>query len=303
MQSPTRTARYLFCLGFLSLAACTTTVEIVTDDVEPHLVITGALCNRATTHIITVASTGPYFSPELPENLRGAEVQINGVSLETNQNGIFYTKSDFMPVPGETYRLDVYIDFDRDGRPECYSATTTVPEVHVLDSINLAMLFPKKTINPPWFIVGSFRDSPGEDYYGAALYVNSHNYSNRLLRYYVHNLNDYGREGQYVQFPIMEWIISKELPWDNANTFPLYQGDVLTVELQTLSKEFYEFLSVAKEEVSQQVPLFSGPRGNVRGNISGGALGVFGSYTVSRASTVIPSCSGMPVREDATRNE
>jgi hypothetical protein len=145
--------------------------------------------------------------------------------------------------------------------------------------------------------MAGFQDTPGEDYYGAALWINDVLYSNRILRYYIHTLNNYTQDGAFIHYPIPEWIITRTLTWDNGETFNLFSGDVLTVELQTLSKEYYLFLQEAKIEKNQHFPLFSGPRGNVTGNISGGALGIFGSYASSRKSVTLPECPGLPVRD------
>lgn len=290
-----------FCAAALlavAATACMAELKIDTDAMEPQLVITGAITTRNAIQTVTVATSTNYFTSTLPTNIPATSVTINGDSLITAGDGIFYTKESMAGVPGQRYDLEVKIDFDKDGVDEVYTASAVMPPVHSLDTLTLEPLIEKEgQSTPPWFIVAAFQDSPQVNYYGAALYVNGYAYSNRILRYYVHQLNGY-EEGIYVQFPVMEWIIQHELTWDNSSVFEVFAGDVLTVELHTLSPEYYRYLSAVKTEVSQQMPLFSGPRGNCEGNISGGALGVWGAYSVSEASVVVPHAQNMPTREE-----
>ena len=274
---------------------CTEPIELEGDDMKPKLVITGTLSTEPGYQIIEISSTVPYFGTDLPVNIDAARVLLNDMVLIRDAPGIYTTGGNFAAVEGETYVLEVWIDFDGDGQEEYYSATTTVPYGHVLESLSVRSLIPGE-VDVPFILLAGFQDTPGENYYGAALWINDDLYSNRILRYYVHSLNDYSQDGSYIRYPIPEWILTESLVWDNGETYDLYSGDVLTVELQTLSKEYYRFLQEAKIEKNQHFPLFSGPRGNVTGNISGGALGIFGSYAVSRKSAILPKCPGLPER-------
>ena len=273
---------------------CTEAIELKGDDMAPKLVITGMLSTEPGTHTVEISSTAPYFGKELPVNTDATEVRINGEPLRRDAPGIYTTADMFAAEEGQTYLLEVWIDYDRDGQDEYYAATTTVPYVHVLERLSLRSLL---SGDVPFLLMAGFQDTPGENFYGAALWINNVLYSNRILRYYIHTLNDYSQDGGFIHYPIPEWIITKSLTWDNGETYDLFSGDVLTVELQTLSKEYYMFLQAAKIEKNQQFHLFSGPRGNVPGNITGGALGIFGSYASSRKSVVLPECPGLPVRE------
>jgi hypothetical protein len=63
----------------------------------------------------------------------------------------------------------------------------------------------------------------------------------------------------------------------------LLPGDEVTVELNSISSDYSEFLRGAQTESFGSIPLFSGPPANVKGNISNGAIGFFAAYTTSRA--------------------
>jgi hypothetical protein len=285
----------VFFLWLVLFTGCTATMDLESMGMEPKLVITGVLSTDRGSQIVEILATVPYFGKELPENIQAKEVLLNGEPLTWDPSGVYVTKNTFAAEEGKTYKLEVWIDFDNDGALEYYWATTTVPYIHTLEALSLRSILPSGN-DVPFFLMVGFYDTPGEDYYGAALWINNVLYSNRILRYYVHTINDYTQDGEYIRYPIPEWIIMSSLIWDNEQTFDLYAGDVLTVELQTLSKEYYEYLQQAKIEKNQHFPLFSGPRGNVKGNIHGGALGIFGSYASSRKSVVLPECPGLPNR-------
>lgn len=284
---------------FILLAAlftsCTAPMELESLGMKPHLVITGVISTEPGQQAIEISATVPYFGLALPENIRAEEVRLDGELLQWDPSGMYVTDRTFAAEEGKTYLLEVWIDFDNDGEVEYYWATTTVPSIHKLEALSLRSVIPSRN-DVPFILMAGFYDTPGEDYYGAALWINDVLYSNRILRYYVHSLNSYTQDGEYLRYPIPEWIITSSLIWDNQQTFDLYAGDVLTVELQTLSKEYYEYLQQAKIEKNQHFPLFSGPRGNVIGNIQGGALGIFGSCAGSRKSVVLPECPGLPNR-------
>ncbi|HPW78127.1 MAG: hypothetical protein BWX62_00652 [Bacteroidetes bacterium ADurb.Bin037] len=284
----------ILLLLHILLPGCTEPIDLRSEDMEPRLVITGVLSTEPGYQIIEISSTIPYFGTGTPVSLDAREVRLNGELLVRDAPGIYSMGEEFAAEEGKTYVLEVWIDYNQDGQEEYYSATTTVPYIHVLETLSLKSLV---SGNVPFLLMVGFQDTPGEDYYGAALWINDVLYSNRILRYYIHTLNDYSQDGSFIHYPIPEWIITKALPWDNEETFDLFSGDVLTVEMQTLSKEYYKFLEEAKIEKNQQFPLFSGPRGNVSGNISGGALGIFGSYASSRKSVTLPECPGLPDRQ------
>lgn len=290
----------LFSILFLSCLSlyigCTEAVELQSDGMEPALVISGTLSTNPGYQYITIAQTGRYFDLELPYDIDATEVRINGERLSHDGIGTYGLGDYFAAVEGKRYDLEVWIDFDQDGTDEYYTATTTVPYHRDLSALSLEPVLPSSKPNIPFLLVAGIDDQLGEDFYGASLFINDELYSNRILRYSILTLDITAEDGQLLRYPLSDWIIYKSLTWDNGATFDLYCGDVLTVELQTLSKEYFQYLTDAKTEKSQQFPLFSGPRGNVEGNIEG-ALGVFGSYASSRYSVTIPDCDGLPKRE------
>jgi hypothetical protein len=165
--------------------------------------------------------------------------------------------------------------------------------MHILDSVSLHLAI-TTTADPAWSVFAHFQDQPGPNTYGAHLYINDIHYTNRIQRYYVNIFGETTAEGQYINFPV--FFIRQEINWDEDERIGLYTGDTITFELNELNTVYYDFLRAAKREISDGNPLFAGPPANVPGNISGGALGIFGAYTISRQSVILEEKYGFPQR-------
>jgi Domain of unknown function (DUF4249) len=66
----------------------------------------------------------------------------------------------------------------------------------------------------------------------------------------------------------------------------IYPGDTITLEINGITEEYYNFILEAQSEIFYQTPLFSGPPANINSNISNGALGFFTAWSVTRRSLV-----------------
>ena len=279
------------------ISACTERIDITTDNATPRLAITGYITTENGPHKVQVSRTVGYFGSEKPMVYANATVKINNVDLEYDQtDGYYKTDKDFVGIPGETYKLEVWVDFNGDGTDEYYTASTTMPALVQLDSMSLRPMRANRPEGPPWVPFVHFMDVPGPNFYGAHLYINKFQYSSDLTRYFLNFFDDKAAEGQYINFPILEYWIREEIHWINDEIIILRPGDTITIELNLLSPEYFEFLRTAKEELNGGNPLFAGPPANIPGNISGNILGVFGSYTVSRAHTILKSTPDFPSR-------
>ncbi len=68
----------------------------------------------------------------------------------------------------------------------------------------------------------------------------------------------------------------------------VHPGDTVTLELNCIEQEYYDFVIDAQLEIMGNNPLFSGPSANVSTNIDNGALGIFAAYSIQRASSILP---------------
>jgi len=283
-----------YCL--LLLFGCRERIDITTDNAVPQLVITGYVTTDTMAHIITIAQTMGYFGTETPKTYDNAVVTINGEPLHALGAGRYATDEDFFGEPGKTYLLEAYIDKDNNGNPQYYTASTTMPPMHVLDSITLRFFRNDHHGEPAWAIYVNFRDVPNvPNLFGAHLYVNSEKYSNKLRRYFLNFFDESAADGQYIRF--FTYILRHEMRWDiEEHFFKIYTGDTLTLEFNMLDRTYFNYIQAAKAEVSGSNPVFAGPPANVPCNIQGGALGIFGAYTTSRKSLIITDKYGFPIR-------
>jgi hypothetical protein len=72
---------------------------------------------------------------------------------------------------------------------------------------------------------------------------------------------------------------------DNIRYMPQY-GDTITLELSTITKEFFWFLYEANQARGFQTPVTGTIPGNPHGNISNGAMGFFATYGTFRKSCI-----------------
>ena len=172
-----------------------------------------------------------------------------------------------------------------------------MPAMHILDSVSLRLISSSTSDGPVWSVFAHFQDQPGPNTYGAHLYINDIQYTNRIQRYYVNIFGETAAEGQYINFPV--FFIRNELSWDDEDKIHLYTGDTITFELNELNETYYDFIRSAQREIGGGNPLFTGPPANVPGNISGGALGIFGAYTISRQAVILEDEYGFPQRPEA----
>ena len=286
------------------IPSCTEPIDLTNDGMKPKLVVTCILTDTlieenihrvVSENRVVLQRTTPFFGGEFVVSIADAKVWINGELLPMMSPGL-YAQADFCAIPGETYTLEIYYDMNGDGIEEYYTATTIVPQKCRLDSVALVPLMVHGDYYA--FLNLYFPGSAGENYFGAKLNNEGDEkvFSTRILRYSLFQFDVFSKEEEY-QSLMADWFISKEMSYDNETKYYLYAGDTLSVTLESLSKEYHRFIEVAKIELSPHTPLFSGPRSDVPSNITGGALGIFGSYTASRATVVLPQ-EGLPKRAE-----
>ena len=67
----------------------------------------------------------------------------------------------------------------------------------------------------------------------------------------------------------------------------LMPGDTVTLELNSIDLDYYNFIVDAQLEIMGNNPLFSGPAANVRSNIDNQGKGIFTAYPVQRVSAIL----------------
>jgi len=165
-----------------------------------------------------------------------------------------YKTSAMRGVPGRTYTLSAIVD------GITYTAVSTMPVKVPYDSLGLKEVaaFDGPQLYPTVF----YRDPAGTgNYYRAVRYVN--------------NIPDgelYIESDEFIDGKAREAILFNG-PDDDEELLP---GDVVSVEMQCIDKQMYEYL-LEREEADGNSQ--SAAPANPTGNISNGGLGYFSAHT------------------------
>jgi len=275
---------YIWIIGLiLAIAAgCTEKIDIELDDSYERLVIYGTITNDIGTHYIDLSSTTSYYYNQAPPPVTGAEVGIsddqgNSVALTETAPGRYATPPLYFAVPGRTYTLDIRLKEDINGINH-YTATAEMKSIDPIDSIGLIS-------HPDWGEKGFYevtcyyQDPPTKDYYMFNIFKNDEMLTDTLSDVFVSSDDFYN--GSYTNGIGVGYLDqSKEREM-------LSSGDTVTFQGCKITEDYYNFVVSLQAETGFQTPLFSGPPANVKGNISGGAVGYFAAYSVSYSSTVL----------------
>jgi len=143
-----------------------------------------------------------------------------------------------------------------------------------LDSIGLEWL-------PQWevFEVQCYAwDPPTEDFYMFDIYRNEIHITDTISEKFV--IDDRLYNGSYTNGIGVGYL------WPEKPDEDIQPGDTISLRLGRISKEHYYYVVDVQTETGYQNPLFGGPPANIKGNISDGAIGFFGTFSVLYASTV-----------------
>jgi hypothetical protein len=278
------------------LAACTEPFHIDTDDSPPVIVIYSELVDTLKHQEVMVSRSSPYFADEPNVGISGAQVIIQSSGNETYSfvendtlPGLYYSRDKFSARAGLTYSLTVKVDFDGNGIPDQYEASTTILPPVSIDSLTIepVELFGHK--NHILYI--HFNDySPEEKnyYLFRLIYNDTLKYNEKLSNYMISNdalFNGQSVKGNLGRF---DDISEREKDTEEArkNSTYLQQGDVLTAELSMIPEEFFYFINQSQREKSGENPMFGGPASNIVTNISNGGVGYFTGYCTTRTNIV-----------------
>lgn len=255
----------LACL--VVLTACQKEIDINFHTVDPLFVIEGRVTNELTEVLIT--QTKDMDDVPQWEGYADAVVTVtddsgHAESLSYTYNGWFYSTSGFIGEPGKTYVLTV------ETGDEVFTSTSTMSGVASLDNFYFRWLevMNEKVV----FCSLVMTDIPDEEnYYCYRVYRNGYSY-----RWGV--FHDRGNDGQEITMDIYcmtkkKADENKEEDWDDI----LYEGDQISVELQTIDRRTYDYLySLELSESTHYNPI---------DNFTGGCLGYFAAYSTVREYT------------------
>lgn len=264
---------FIFILLLTALFSCEDIIEIDLNSADPQIVIDAAVTDQPGPYTVKISKTGDYFKPSVFPVVSGAVVQTAddaGFSemLQESEPGIYQTES-LQGTPGRAYTLTVIAEGEE------YTAVSCMPEAVQIDSLRYNYQ-PGGGFGPEgekgYRLHIHFTDRAGTgDYYRLKIYQND----KLVLGYFLYN--DKFTDGNSFDYNDFEDYL-----------FDL--NDTLRVELLTIDKSAYDYYETLKNIIAaggDDMPMTQAAPANPNTNLSNGALGYFGAYTVRTDSIII----------------
>ncbi|MDR2886683.1 MAG: DUF4249 domain-containing protein [Bacteroidales bacterium] len=264
----------------LQLFSCTERIDLPLDGNDMKLVVEGTITTNTATVLLTQTTGYSYNQP--PPPVTGAHVVIDDgetlIEFAEPFPGVYQPAHNFYGIEGKTYTLKINLAAPINGIDK-FTATSYMNYAVKLDSAAIDFLSHYRD-SGLWQVKCWLQDTPLSDYYRIILRKNGEDITSGIGRWII--TDDTFFNGQYLSGVTVAYLNPDE------EYEKLVSGDILDVELYTISREYYNFITDAKSELFGSNPLFSGPGANIRGNISGGAVGFFAAYPISIATVTVP---------------
>ena len=263
---------------------CTEKIDIKLDSTYIRLIVDARITTDTTKQTVILTKTASYYDNSAPIPVTGAVITIddgtNTISFAENplNPGVYETPNNVYGVVGKIYNLTIKnVDVQNTGIKQVYNATTTIYPPVKLDSVQAVYNIKRDNYRLYTF----FKDPPEKNYYVFDVYKNGVLQTDSLNE--VRFFNDALINGNYIYgLPIGRFVNPSDSLGDFGKKYSL-----LTVELRSVSEDYYNFLVGVQAAMAPQIPLFSGPPANVKGNINNGAFGFFLGYSSTRISMYV----------------
>ncbi len=259
----------IFFSLIILLTSCETVIEIDLDYMKPKLVIEGVINDFEDHCIIQLSKTTDYFNQKTNPTVSDAVITL------TDNAGAVVKFNEIEPgkYSGESGQVKSRIEYSLNifTEGELYVAEATIPQKVNIDSLT-CLYNPESIFYEVGYVVSCHFSDPGE----------SHNF----YRLKTYNINDgtKARNSKDLYNDDISNGKNVELKW----SYDAYQqSDTVIVELYTLDEKTYDYyktlfpISGGDDMMSLTNPA------NPNTNISNGALGYFGAYTISRDTIII----------------
>jgi hypothetical protein len=284
---------YLLPFTFYLLPSCTEEIDLKLRTSGVRLVVEGGISFDTIAHRVILSTTMPYFSSnndipfvsdaivsitEYDENMN-LTGRVFILQERDTLKGHYFTNPDVYGKQRHYYRLDIS-NVNIAGQKEFTALAHFPPIADRIDSIrvvwgqNLLMLMllgiapDTASIRTGWNIEVFANDPPGANFYAMIVYKNGNPINDTLTRMLLlDNQMIAQSEIGLVGLP-MAYI--SDSSWAAAE-----EGDVIELEIRAVSQDYYRFIHEFGTVYGGQNPMFGGAPANVRGNVSGGAIGYF----------------------------
>jgi hypothetical protein len=271
----------LISLAFMALllSSCQEEIDLELNDSFTRLVVEGNITTDSAQQKIMLSTSSSYFSNEKAPIVSGAQIQVFDGNQsypyveDPNNPGTYYSQQILKGNPGTRYELKIdNVDLG-EGENASYTATETMKVPMIVDSI---YAIPTEFFGIQGYRVFGFAQEPPTvgDFYMWRYYVNGKLVTDTLSKLTFGS--DELLNGNYVQ-NLELGFFDEGLP-----------GDTLTVETNTITEEYYNFIISFIIETIFSGGGFSGPPANIKTNLDNGAVGYFNTEARSSISIVLP---------------
>ncbi len=271
----------------LILSGCEEIMDIQFEgDSQKTLVVEGQITSDTMAHQVVLSWTADFFKKPPRDMVTGANLTLTDgektVHFAETQPGIYQTPPDVYGEAGKTYTLHISLP---DGRR--FEASEPMKYCTDFDSIaqsdNYNHGFAGFEIYGYDLLFYGYEPEPVGDQYMFLLYFNDTLLSDTLNEAVF--ASDEFVNGRYIRDLTTHFIAEDEFTGDSMK---------VTLEMQSLSKDYYEYLTGLMLETFWRGTPWDGPPANVSGNITNGARGYFRAADIKRKSRTFYA---MPRRE------
>ena len=262
----------LCILGLTMLSSCEEVIEIELKDPDPMFVIEGMVSDGNAPVEVRISQTKKFYDDNSFQGVSGAVVWIgddagNQALLAEISRGI-YQSLFLRGIPGRQYFLRVSI------QDQLFTSSSTMPFKVPIDTLyTQEKKYPGKTYLMPFV---RFQDPPETtNFYRFRLFINGD---------FVKTVDvekDEFKNGLSIQKGV--YYFGNEENETTEDDLGLKRGDTLTLEMQCIDREVFNFFFSLQQTLNQDV---AAP-GNPIHNLQGGALGYFSAYTSEKKTLVV----------------
>ena len=264
-------------------SACTEDYDAKLDSSFSRLVVQGSISNTKKPHQVSLTKSADYFSTSPAPRVSGATVTIsdgeNNFTLTEISNGLYQTDS-IAGEPGKTYTLTIDIN------GEYYEASCYLNYCPPIDSINFGYydLSDYDIVDSSASILlNALEPETPDNFYMWNVYRNGILETDTLNENYFSD--DLFINGYYMYDVEVGWLRNAEV------------GDTVTLEMLSITKEYFDYLSQILSVTDWNMGPFGGPPANPNGNIkevnennnkNDDPLGFFLAYSTFLITDTIP---------------
>ncbi len=217
---------------FLSIQ-CERVIDVDLNNVEPRIVIEGALYSDLLPNQIQLSYTSDFFSPTETVAIRGGSVQIvdesgNKTILTEQENGL-YSNERCIGINNTKYQLQVEVE------GVSYEAESFMPTLVAIDSLTIELVPFSRDGKASSYVVCHFSDPVDEKNYYLFRTIINGEYQQSFLG--ILFTNDNLINGLSTQYPIQG--------------FEIEENDEVIIQLISLDKKTYTYFVALKDIITE----------------------------------------------------